>query len=131
MAKQAKPKKVKANPNSVNRREMIHMDYLNVYNEVLKHDEVLDIDIDVILTVTKDVLAEELSLSKLSTAPDAFELEGLKDKILDKLNDLVSEKSKIIDIINEAKKFVGDEGVLKVGPQGLNGTLKVNGTIAL
>lgn len=89
MAKQVKPKKVKANPNSVSRREMIHMDYINVYNEVLKFEEVVDVDIDHILSCTKDVLAEELSLTKLASSPSSEELETLADKILDRVKTTV------------------------------------------
>ncbi|QGH72120.1 hypothetical protein N1M2_260 [Klebsiella phage N1M2] len=52
-------KKVKMNEQSISRREMIHLDYLNVYNEVLKHEEVLDLDIDIILEATKTVFSNE------------------------------------------------------------------------
>lgn len=87
--KQAKQvKKVKQNTQSINRREMIHMDYLNVYNEVLKHEEVLDMDIDVILESTKTVLQNELSLSKLASTPTPEELEALVDKVLDHIETL-------------------------------------------
>lgn len=96
MAKQAKQKKTKVNPAKVNRREMIHMDYLNVYNEVLKFEEVVDLDIDFILGVTKEVLSEELSLSKLSSTPSPHELEALAEKILDRIRDVQEPTDKLI-----------------------------------
>lgn len=86
MPKQAK--KVKMNEQSISRREMIHLDYLNVYNEVLKHEEVLDLDIDIILEATKTVFSNELSLSKLASSPTPEELEALVEKVLVHLDGL-------------------------------------------
>lgn len=82
------PKKVKMNEQSISRREMIHLDYLNVYNEVLKYEEVLDLDIDIILEATKTVFSNELSLSKLATSPTQEELEVLVKKVLEHLDGL-------------------------------------------
>lgn len=82
------PKKIKQNVERVNRREMVHIDYLNVYNEVLKFEEVLDIDIDVILDVTKSVFSRELSLSKLASSPTQDELQALTHQIIDELREL-------------------------------------------
>lgn len=81
MAK-AKPKTVK-----VNKREMIHLDFLNVYNEVLKYNDVIDLDIDDILDVTKQILQEELSLNKMAVSPDAEVLSELAVKIVDRINE--------------------------------------------
>lgn len=86
LPKQAK--KVKMNEQSISRREMIHLDYLNVYNEVLKYEEVLDLDIDIILEAAKTVFRNELSLSKLATSPTQEELEVLVKKVLEHLDGL-------------------------------------------
>lgn len=86
--KPEKKKKPKQNTERVNRREMVHMDYLNVYNEVLKYEEVLDLDIDLILDVTKTVLGRELSLSKLASSPGPEELAELATKVIDEIRAL-------------------------------------------
>lgn len=83
-----RPKKSKQNPVSISRREMIHLDYLNVYNEVLKYDEIIDLDIDLILDITKSVFQRELSLSKLASSPTPEELHALAIKVIDEIRQL-------------------------------------------
>lgn len=93
-----RPKKSKQNPVSISRREMIHLDYLNVYNEVLKYDEVLDLDIDLILDVTKSVFQRELSLSKLASSPTPEELHALAIKVIDEIRGLKGISETLISV---------------------------------
>lgn len=105
--KQTPKKKGKQNPASINRREMIHLDYLNVYNEVLKYDEVIDLDIDLILDVTKSVFKRELSLSKLASSPTQEELEILTIKIIDEIRGLR-------DVARTFKEVLQENGMIPV-----------------
>ncbi|AEV89454.1 hypothetical protein OBP_017 [Pseudomonas phage OBP] len=112
--KATKPaKKVKQNVERVNRREMIHMDFLDVYNEVLKYEEVIDLDIDLILDVTKSVFARELSLSKLASSPTPEELHDMATKIIDEIRGLKAVGTVLAEVFAKGNGIAPEDIVLK------------------
>lgn len=89
MAKQkpAKQKKTKPNLNRPAPRPVVHLDYLRVYHEVLKHEEVLDYDLDKIFDATIKVLETNLIDKKLSQKPDGYNIEVLVSLVMEELVD--------------------------------------------
>lgn len=89
MAKQ-KPAKQKKNKPNLNRpapRPVVHLDYLRVYHEVLKHEEILDYDLDKIFDATIKVLETNLVDKKLSQRPDGYNIEVLVSLVMEELVD--------------------------------------------
>lgn len=80
-------KKPKANPNKPAKRPIVNIQYFNVYNEVLKFEEVMDIDIDRINEVVIDVMTDAAMEGKLGDAPTTEQIESLVSKIVDILKD--------------------------------------------
>lgn len=108
MTRKAKPaaqKKVKPNLNRPEARPVINLGYLKVYNEVLKFEEVQDIDLDTIHSVILGTFVDEVNERKLSPEPDQFEIETLVEKIVDKLVLLQDQSSVHHESQNE--KFLG------------------------
>lgn len=79
-------RKPKFNPAKTRRSEIIHLDYLRVYHEVLKHEDVLDIELDTIFDATLFVVQRKLGQGKLDTTPDPLNIEILVKEVMDKLN---------------------------------------------
>lgn len=89
MAKQ-KPAKQKKNKPNLNRpapRPVVHLDYLRVYHEVLKHEEILDYELDDIFNATIKVLETNLVDKKLSQQPDGYNIEVLVSLVMEELVD--------------------------------------------
>lgn len=118
--KPAKQKKVKVNLNKPAPRPVVHLEYLRVYHEVLKHEEVLDYDLDDIFNATIKVLEANLVDKKLSQQPDGYDVEVLVSLVMEELVDRPK-------ALNEALKdpslrsIYEDVTGLKVDPQ----TLKI------
>ncbi len=85
--KPAKQNKVKPNLNKPAPKPVVHLDYLRVYHEVLKHEDVLDIELDDIFAATMRVLEDNLAKSKLSKEPDGLGVEILVSKVMEELVD--------------------------------------------
>lgn len=77
---QPKARVVKVRP-----KEVVHLDYLRVYHEVLKHEDVLDIELDQIFGATMTVVQRRLSKGKLNDAPDPTDVEIMVKEVMDKL----------------------------------------------
>lgn len=118
--KPAKQKKVKVNLNKPAPRPVVHLEYLRVYHEVLKHEEVLDYDLDDIFNATIKVLEANLVDKKLSQQPDGYDVEVLVSLVMEELVDRPK-------ALNEAlkdpslRRIYEDVTGLKVDPQ----TLKI------
>lgn len=84
--KVAKPvKKVKTNLNKPEPRKVIHLNYLRVYHEVLKHEEILDIELDDIFNATVEVIDGHLVKMKMSVEPEAEDIEVLVSEVMQRL----------------------------------------------
>lgn len=66
-------------------KEIIHLDYLRVYHEVLKYEEVLDIDLDTIYEAVISNLQRKVARDKLTEVPDPVEIEIIIKEVMDKL----------------------------------------------
>lgn len=66
-------------------KEIMHLDYLRVYHEVLKYEEVLDIEIDVIYEVVVSSLQRKLARDKLTEVPEPVEIDIIIKEVMDKL----------------------------------------------
>lgn len=85
MAKKPRAIKVKANPNKPAKRPIVNIQYFHVYNEVLKFEEVMDIDLDIIASAVIDVMTEAALDNKLGDEPTEGQIETLVAQIVDKL----------------------------------------------
>lgn len=85
--KPAKQKKNKPNLNRPAPRPVVHLDYLRVYHEVLKHEEILDYELDDIFNATIKVLETNLVDKKLSQQPDGYNIEVLVSLVMEELVD--------------------------------------------
>lgn len=130
--KPAKQNKVKRNLNKPAPRPVVHLDYLRVYHEVLKHEEVLDIDLDVIFQGTIKVLEENLVDKKLSQEPNGYDVEVLVSLVMEELVDkrkpalsAIYEELTGMEIDPITNKFTGNP-ILNIKekeiPSALNGT---------
>lgn len=72
-------------PVKVRSKDILNLDYLRVYHEVLKHEDVLDIDLDQIYAATVCVLQRKLNKSKLVEKPDPTDIEIIVKEVMDKL----------------------------------------------
>lgn len=66
-------------------KEIIHLDYLRVYHEVLKYEEILDIDLDKIYDAVVNNLQRKLARDKLVEVPGPIEIEIIIKEVMDKL----------------------------------------------
>lgn len=66
-------------------KDILNLDYLRVYHEVLKHEDVLDIDLDQIYNATICVLQRKLTKGKLVEKPDPTDIEIIIKEVMDKL----------------------------------------------
>lgn len=66
-------------------KEIVHLDYLRVYHEVLKYEEVMDIDLDTIFNAVMSNLQRKLAKDKLSEIPDPTDIEIIIKEVMDKL----------------------------------------------
>jgi len=66
-------------------KAVVHLDYLRVYHELLKYEDVLDIDIDSIYEAVVDNINRKLAKAKLNTPPDPSEIEIIIKEVMDKL----------------------------------------------
>uniref|UniRef100_A0AAU8KXC0 Uncharacterized protein n=1 Tax=Pantoea phage Survivor TaxID=3232176 RepID=A0AAU8KXC0_9CAUD len=111
--KPAKQNKVKPNLNKPAPKPVVHLDYLRVYHEVLKHEDVLDIELDDIFAATMRVLEDNLAKSKLSKEPDNLAVEILVSKVME---ELVDKPVSLEDVAKEMAAelgFAGDDKLIK------------------
>lgn len=66
-------------------KEIVHLDYLRVYHEVLKYEDVLDIDLDTIFNAVMANLQRKLAKDKLCEVPDPINIEIIIKEVMDKL----------------------------------------------
>jgi hypothetical protein len=66
-------------------KEIVHLDYLRVYHELLKYEEVMDIELDVIYDAVVGNLQRKLAKGKLCDVPDSVEIEIIIKEVMDKL----------------------------------------------
>lgn len=66
-------------------KKVIHVEYTRVYHELLKFEEVLDIDLDRIYQAYLKSLADFRIVKDLSQVPDKKDIEILIYNILDRL----------------------------------------------
>lgn len=78
-------KKVKPNTSRPAVKEIVHVHWLKAYHEVLKHEEVLDIELDVIYGAFSDVIKDNIIKSKMSEEPDNTDIEILVSKVMHQL----------------------------------------------
>ena len=102
--KPAKQNKVKRNLNKPAPKPVVHLDYLRVYHEVLKHEEVLDYDLDDIFNATIKVLEENLVDKKLSQQPNGYDVEVLVSLVMEELVD------NTVSLEDVAKEMAGELG---------------------
>lgn len=81
------PKKVKPNLNKPEPRKVIHLSYIRVYHEVLKHEEILDVELDDIFNATIAVMDENLAKLKMSVEPEDEDVEILVSEVMKRLCD--------------------------------------------
>lgn len=67
--------------------KLIHTEYLRAYHELLKHEEVVDINIDFIFQTYLRTVAELRVRKDLLLPPTQKDIELLKDLVLDKLSE--------------------------------------------
>lgn len=106
--KPAKQKKVKVNLNKPAPRPVVHLDYLRVYHEVLKHEEVLDYDLDVIFDATIKVLETNLVDKKLSQQPNGYDVEVLVSLVMEELVDKTVSLEEVAREMASELGFAGD-----------------------
>lgn len=63
----------------------IHVEYLRVYHEILKYEDVIDIDIDHIYQTCIKVIANSRDTIDFTRPPRQRDLDKIKHKILDLL----------------------------------------------
>lgn len=114
--KPAKQKKVKANLNKPGPRPVVHLDYLRVYHEVLKHEEVLDYDLDVIFDATIKVLETNLVDKKLSQQPNGYDVEVLVSLVME---ELVDKTVSLEEVAREMASELGFAGDIKLVAEAL------------
>lgn len=78
-------RKVKPNLSKLRAGEVLHLNYLRVYHEVLKHEDILDIELDDIYAAVVFVLQRRLSKCKLQEVPDPVDIEVLVKETMDRL----------------------------------------------
>jgi hypothetical protein len=67
-------------------KEVIHLDYFRIYHEILKYEEVLDIELDEIFEAVNCNLLRKLNKGvKLCDVPDPIDLEIMIKEVMDKL----------------------------------------------
>lgn len=66
-------------------KEIVHLDYLRVYHEVLKYEEILDIDLDTIYNAVLACFQCKLAKDKMSDVPDPIDIEIMIKEVMDKL----------------------------------------------
>jgi hypothetical protein len=86
-------KKIKPNNNRPPARPIVHLDILRVYHEVLKFEEVADIELDTIFAKTISVIESKLDEVKLTDKPDEDFLDDLIFEIVDQLKDQSEKKA--------------------------------------
>lgn len=116
--KPAKQKKVKANLNKPAPRPVVHLDYLRVYHEVLKHEEVLDYDLDLIFDATIKVLQDNLADKKLSQQPDGYNVEVLVSLVME---ELVDNTVSLEDVAMELERELGLPGTAQEALKAITG----------
>lgn len=79
-------RKPKFNSAKIRKSEVVHLDYLRVYHEVLKYEDVLDIELDRIFDATVAVVQRKLGLGKLDTVPDSVSFEVMVREVMDRLH---------------------------------------------
>lgn len=78
-------KKVKPNLNKPPVRPVLHINYLRVYHEVLKFEEVMDIELDKIFNKTMDVIQSHIESGKMGQEPHDDFIDDLVFEIIDQL----------------------------------------------
>jgi len=68
-------------------KEVVHLGYLAVYHEVLKHEDILDIELSEIYNVVQEVIRENLVKLKMSNEPDGTDIEILVSEVMSRLCD--------------------------------------------
>lgn len=66
-------------------KEIVHLDYLRVYHEVLKYEEILDIDLDTIYNAVLVCFQRKLAKDKMSDVPETIDIEIMIKEVMDKL----------------------------------------------
>lgn len=66
-------------------KKIIHIEYIRVYHEILKFEEVIDIDIDRIFQAYLKLLADVRKIKNLSKPPTRFDIDCMVDLLLMKL----------------------------------------------
>lgn len=66
-------------------KSFVHLDYLRVYHEVLKYEEVLDTDLDEIFEAVMSNLQRKLGKGSLNELPDPIDIEIIIKEVMDKL----------------------------------------------
>lgn len=61
----------------------VHIEYLRVYNDILKYEDVLDFELDYIYQTYLRVLAKLRSQIDFTKPPKQKDLDFLRDKVLD------------------------------------------------
>lgn len=75
--------KRKFTPTKTRTKEIVHLEYLSVYNEVLKYEDVMDIDLDDIYTACVKVIQRRLDKGKLVDCPQSGDIEILAKEVMD------------------------------------------------
>lgn len=71
---------------SKRKAKVVHIEYFRAYNEVLKHDEVIDINIDLIFQTYLRVIADLRSKKDLISGPTQTDIDLVKGLLLDRLS---------------------------------------------
>lgn len=67
-------------------RRIIHVEYTRVFNEVLKYEEVMDIDLDKIFQYYLKLIADTRKIKNLSKPPTRNDIDALVDLLIVQLN---------------------------------------------
>lgn len=79
------PKKIKPNTSRPPAKPVLHVQWLRAYHEVLKHEDVLDVELDVIYDAFQDVIKDTSVSAKMSDEPDGMAIEIVVSKVMEQL----------------------------------------------
>lgn len=74
------------------KNKTLHTEYLRVYHEVLKYEEVIDINIDFIFQTFLKIVAQVREKVDLTIPPGQREITNMKELVLDELSLLAEYK---------------------------------------
>lgn len=66
-------------------RKLIHVEYIRAYHNILKYEEVIDIELDIIYQTYLNVIAKLRSEIDLTKSPEKNDILYVEELVIDKL----------------------------------------------